>query len=258
MIILCTGMPRSGSTWSYNVCKTILQAAFPGSSLWTGYCEEVGRVVEDHRQDTDHLLIKCHNLADAGSRHYIERNQPKLVYTYRDPRSAVASGMVVFGHSFEHMVALVLGSLQFMDYQMNVANPLLISYGELSTASMATIRRILRYLGIEIADDAIREIGRRCGRREMTRIAAQIDSLDPHEVQRDGQYVMHRPTLIHRNHLREEGAAWHGVLSDAQARHVIEVTRRWEHRWLSERGALAHLVRRVRSSLPSRSAALRA
>lgn len=41
MFVLCTGMIRSGSTWSYNICMALCRAAFPNDPVSGGYYEDL-------------------------------------------------------------------------------------------------------------------------------------------------------------------------------------------------------------------------
>ena len=62
--IFCSGMPRSGSTWSYNVCRYLLKALRPEQSLVAGFFGEgpaAEDYVDEHQSLDDILLIKFHH-----------------------------------------------------------------------------------------------------------------------------------------------------------------------------------------------------
>ena len=234
MIVLCTGMARSGSTWSFNACKGVIESAFPNMTALGLYGESVRTIIETDGGKSDHIVLKCHHVADDGSRTLIERQQCKLIYTYREPCAAAASGIAVFGHSFEFMVATIRQSLEFLDYQRRVGDPLVVSYVELDRSPRRAIRRIADHLDASLNEDAIGEIDRNCSREELGKIATMLESFDPSEVNRDEPSPYHRRTLIHRNHLRQRDAGWRGVLTDQQAEQIREVMRPWSELWAAE------------------------
>jgi hypothetical protein len=41
-VVLCAGMPRSGSTWSYNVCRLLLEHCYGPDRVTSGYFEGRG------------------------------------------------------------------------------------------------------------------------------------------------------------------------------------------------------------------------
>ncbi len=119
MIVLVCGMPRSASTWSYNVCRALAEAAgkrlhaasglyeadqFPDPAGFAPAADEV-------------LLLKCHHppapvlhaaVAGGGA---IDR----IVFTVRDPRAAAASLTQTFGTSFKNAAREIQRSLLIWD-----------------------------------------------------------------------------------------------------------------------------------------------
>src|SRR5437016_1368644 len=58
MIVLCTGMIRSGSTWSFNVVKRLLGRI--STSVYGEYSDAVGQSLLSHGDGYEHRVIKCH------------------------------------------------------------------------------------------------------------------------------------------------------------------------------------------------------
>jgi hypothetical protein len=62
VIILIAGMPRSGSTFSFNVVREVLSAR---GSIYQEACEDVVGVV-GRSGGADHVLVKTHNLDEPS------------------------------------------------------------------------------------------------------------------------------------------------------------------------------------------------
>jgi hypothetical protein len=223
-LILCTGMPRSGSTWSYNACMSLLESAHPDASIAGLYSEDIRAVLAE--RSADYLVIKCHAVDEAG-RGAIGRGECRTVYTYRDPREAVASFMVFADHSFDEALASIKASLEFMTFQRRYGDALLISYTELTESPRQAIRRIADHLGPAVDDAAVTEADRRSSREEAAAVADKVETFTPAEVYRDDKYLYHRRSLVHRNHLAGGGARWQSALTAAQIIQIRHETRFW-------------------------------
>src|SRR5579871_5554944 len=97
MLVLCTGMNRSGSTWSYNVVRQLLTRQ--GGTVGGGYVNEVGEALLRGGQRFDHLVFKTHGPDDYG-RVLIKQRLCRTIYTYREPLDAVLSAMEAFNNGF--------------------------------------------------------------------------------------------------------------------------------------------------------------
>jgi Sulfotransferase domain len=224
-LILCTGMPRSGSTWSFNACMSLLESTHPDASIVGFYSADIRAVLAE--RSADYLVIKCHNVDEAGHG-AIRRGECRTIYTYRDPCEAVASLMVVFAHvSFDEALASIKASLEFMTFQRLYGDALFLSYTELNETPQQAIRKIADHLGLAGDEAAITEADHRSSRQEATAVAEKVETLAPAEVCRDDKYLYHRRSLIHRNHLTGGGARWRCTLSPSQIAQVHHETRLW-------------------------------
>jgi hypothetical protein len=234
MMVFCTGIPRSGSTWSYNVCLRLITAAFPHSRIKGAYSEQIGVFLDAERANADHFVIKCHSVDDAG-RKSIESHRAKLVCTYRDPKEAIASGIEVFGHSFDVMLDSVWRGYEFMDYQRRYGDVVFVKYDDMISDTRACIRKIARHLCIEIDDIITEEIDHKCSRAAMEAIAKAVERFELNDIYMDETYAFHLGTLIHRKHLRPVGSGYEGVLSDDQVMLIEEKflasDQSWQSRW---------------------------
>ena len=86
MIVLIAGMPRSGSTFSFNVAREIFSAR---GSVYQEPCEDVVGAVS-RSGGTDHVLVKGHNL-DATSLALARAGGMRIIMTVRRVEDAMAS-----------------------------------------------------------------------------------------------------------------------------------------------------------------------
>jgi len=223
-LILCTGMPRSGSTWSFNACMSLLESAHPDASIRGLYSEDIRAVLAE--RSADYLVIKCHAVDESG-RGAIGRRECRTVYTHRDPHEAVASFMVFADVSFDEALASVKASLEFMTFQRRYGDALFLSYTELTETPQQAIRKIADHLGLAGDHAAVTAADRRSSRQEAAAVADKVETLAPDEVYRDEKYVYHRRSLVHRNHLTGGGARWQCALTASQITQVQHETRFW-------------------------------
>jgi hypothetical protein len=108
MIIVIAGMQRSGSTFSFNVAREVLEARGSVTVVSTNSLEEA----IDAGRNTDHLIIKTH-APDEQINDLIVRKECKCICTYRKPEDAVVSWMNVFSFSLEESVAIITEWLEW-------------------------------------------------------------------------------------------------------------------------------------------------
>ena len=216
MIVLCTGMIRSGSTWSFNVCKNIMQR---NGSLFSEYNESVESIFKERGNNFDNILIKCHG-ADEFGRLLIKHSCVKLVYTYRQPMEAIISGMQVFDKSFEEQLGSIKKSLEFMLYQKKYGAHI-IHYDEIANNSLDTIRKISDYLGYVLELDEVLLINSKLSKENLKKFTDQISKNDKNVI--DAGYTFYdKDTLLHRKHIRgEKSKNWKDILTQKQIEFAI-------------------------------------
>jgi hypothetical protein len=136
MIILIAGMPRSGSTFSFNVAREILSAR---GSIYQESCEDVvGAVGRSGR--ADHVLVKAHDL-DEPSLALARAGAMCIIMTVRRVEDAMASWFDAFGSVPEPM------ALDFMHHWIRLfqhlrTKALIIPYKQIDRRPWLAVRRI--------------------------------------------------------------------------------------------------------------------
>ncbi len=217
MIVFCTGMPRSASTWSFNVCVQLISEAFPGRQTSADYHEEFATFVGRLSLGYDHLVLKSHALDDLG-RKLVALGAAKAVYTYRDPLDAIASYMAMFGRPFEEALAAIQKSLALFQFLRDCGNCRMVSYGSIVERPFDAVQRVKSYLGLDLPVDVVQRVSSGTSMSAMKRIADEVGRDSSSVVQVD-QLVYDRRTLLHKQHIRHGGTGYgRSVLSAEQLR----------------------------------------
>jgi hypothetical protein len=152
MIVIIAGMPRSGSTFSFNVVRELLLAR--GTAAWLSDNtlpppEEMSR--------TDHFILKSHN-PDPHVLGLIETGEAKAICTFRKPEDAVASWATAFGFSVAESVGMVRSWLEWHAPRRRCTHN--IDYEQIEGDPMLAIESIAGYLlGKVDAEEAHRLLG---------------------------------------------------------------------------------------------------
>src|SRR5262245_31355002 len=132
MLVLCNGMQRSASTWSYNVVMRLMQLCFPGEQVYAGYGERIVHFLKSAPPSASHLIFKTHCLTTV-SKTLARTGSAKVVYTWRDPADAIVSCMRFAGIDFELALQLIRGSLERHAFHMQTGNAVIVRYEKMLT-----------------------------------------------------------------------------------------------------------------------------
>ena len=96
MIVCLAGMPRSGSTFSFNVVREVLRTR---GTIYQEPCDDVLGAV--HRSEgVQHILVKTHGLDDP-SMELAKAGAFQVIITVRRVEDAIASWTSIFGEVTE-------------------------------------------------------------------------------------------------------------------------------------------------------------
>jgi hypothetical protein len=216
MLILCNGMPRSASTWSFNVVTGLLRRSNPAQTLCGGYDEDVVRFLSGIDWNTTHAVLKCHSLDQFGQR-LAHLGAAKVVYTWRDVADATVSYMRMFGNDFEHALDVMDTSLQLYRFHFESGNAVILGYDDIMSYPGDAIELIARYLGIEARPDLIAEVNEETS---LKRVRQKVEQLNSDEAQH--RLIRHEntrydpETLLNVNHIRDGGSGYGRALLSAE------------------------------------------
>ncbi len=234
MLVVCNGMPRSASTWSYNVALALLRRT--ATEVYGGYDENLHRFLSGLPASCVHAVLKCHSLDGAGLG-LAQLQAAKVIYTWRDLADATASFMTMFDVDFEHTIALMSSSLDlYARHRRNGA--LILSYEAMTQQPTAAVAAVASYLNVAVRQEQIAEIAEANSLGRMREKAKEIGESDYGEhlvrhdrssysdAARDRSYVYDAETLLHPDHIRD-GSTGYGAsrLTRAQLRRLEELLR---------------------------------
>jgi hypothetical protein len=226
MLVLPTGMIRSGSTWSFNVCINLLREAGIGDIRADFVKSSLGEWRQVVSQDRTHAVLKCHTL-DAESLDWLKNNRHtiKFVYTFRDPREVAASALATFNMSLDDGLSAAEISLQFLSAQRAIGAVCVVPYSLIDQGrSGVAITALADYLELDLPASAISAVDDRCGRDSHRALLERFATLPPSEIHRDERFTYHRPTQLHHNHFRASDAPrWENLLNEHQVQRAAQI-----------------------------------
>lgn len=248
MIILCDGMVRSGSTWSFNVAVWLLETYCSDRKTLGLYSETSAVLIDAIREQSSHQVIKTHNL-DPSSRELCRSGAVKAIYTWRHPYDAIVSAMGIFGNSVDHWIEVLRHALQVWAFHRETESACILSYESIVQEPAAGILSIAAYLGLNADPELARQVAEEASVERVKRFSQRIDKLEKSRLIRTEGAVYDRETLLHQNHIRD-GRVGHGAgLLDAEQLRAIDAMLREEgFEFLCGSGGLAGLGRIVGES----------
>jgi Sulfotransferase family len=228
MFVVCNGMPRSASTWSFNVAVAILRAVDPGALLHTGYNEDPAAFLAQAPPGVRQIVLKCHSLppllgalADAGA--------AKLIYTFRDIADAAVSFMTMFGADFEHALAVMDGALDQLHAHGRGGRALIIDYADIVADPGMLVARIGKHLDVALTGAEIAAIA-----EEMSLARMRAKTPPPENAGHGDRLIRHEnnlydpETLLNVGHIRD-GRIGSGRerLDAAQLDRIVALLRRY-------------------------------
>jgi hypothetical protein len=193
MIVFLAGMPRSGSTFSFNVVRELL------ARRGTIYQEPISSAVSavERSGSASHVLFKAHNTDDVTLR-LIELGAVKVVCTVRRPEDAIASWMEAFGFQLDESI----GAMQ--EWRRMFArlrdHALVVRYEQIDRQPWRAALRIARHV---CPDASVMEVLRVARMYSKEKVKSATD-----ELAKDGDNIVElsfsyydRVTFLHRRHV---------------------------------------------------------
>jgi hypothetical protein len=222
MLVICNGMPRSASTWSFNVVIALLRSSGPSDEVYSGYDEDIARFLESIPTTAAHAVLKCHQLDPSGRAS--ARSDAKTIYTWRDPADAVVSCMRMFGYAFDDSLAAIDSSLELYHLHRQAGATLILEYGQIVSSSIDAVQRIATFLGLEAHPDTVRAVTEQTS---LDSVRRQLLSPTADALVRHSGLEYDPETLLHRKHVRD-GSVGYGrrALTSEQSERVDALLRK--------------------------------
>lgn len=194
MIVLLAGMPRSGSTFSFNVARELLLKR--GSLYQEPHHDVLNVVCRSGR--TDHVLIKCHNL-DEPSLALARAGAMRIIITVRRVEDAVASWFEAFPAVPEAVAIQIMFDWLTMYRQLR-SKALVVPYEQIDRRPLQAVWRIARAICPSARLTEILRISRRLNKAAVMARADALAVNDPNVF--DGGFSYYdSATFFHRRHV---------------------------------------------------------
>lgn len=207
MLLFCDGMPRSATTWIYNVMFAVLKAAFPAADIRRTHNEDSQAARETLGNGADWDIVKCHWL-DENARAIFRSGSARAIYTHRDIYDAIASYLVMFRFSFDRGLSAISESLDVYDFHCETGNFLCIDYESVVGRPISVIRGITSFLGLDVSDGAIEVIGEAHSLAAIKELSAKPTLLGEDRIERNSASRWDRETQWHVRHVRNGGIGY--------------------------------------------------
>jgi hypothetical protein len=223
MLVLCNGMPRSASTWSFNVAIELLRRAAVGP-VHGGYDENAARFLKSAPQTASHLVLKSH-LIDPVALTLAQVGAACVIYTWRDVADAVVSFMRMFEVDFDRAYAVMAESLDLYRRHRRSGSALILSYREITANHLDSVRRVADFLRLEANAAVIAEVDQLTALENVRRKVQEVGALENgHRLLRRDKTPYDPETLLNVNHIRDGGSGYgRKALTASQLRQIDDL-----------------------------------
>jgi hypothetical protein len=223
MLVICNGMPRSASTWSFNVVTALLRCSKPLCEVHCGYDENIEQFLKSIPSTATHAVVKCHEL-DAYGCALTRSGVVKVIYTWRDPADAVVSCMRMFDYSFARSLATVDSSLELYRLHRQLSSTLIINYKQIVFAAVESVQRIATFLELDYDAHTIKAVAEQTS---LERLREKAESLTDASLVHPSGSDYDPETLLHPGHIRDGGIGYgRRSLSAEQAEKIDALLRK--------------------------------
>ncbi len=217
MLLFIGGMPRSGSTYTFNIARQLLLGR---GGVYQEASPDVNSCLS-RRGSAEHVIVKGHSLSGAGIE-LITKGEMKAICTVRPLEDAVASWMQTFNGEF-HSTTEVFREWYGL-FRLIHPHSLVLDYEAVSRQPMLTAMEISKFLLGHRHPIESFQISRRFSKK---RVLEHVRALrrDSEEVMDIEFSYFHRDTFYHRNHIRTHVTK----LTDDQRQSLHDELLQWDN-----------------------------
>jgi len=222
-LVLCTGMLRSGSTWSFNVCRLMAKviAGREGRPMAATYltrepCEKF--LATQLGRCPGPTVLKVHEPGPLAL-NALRTGAARGVSTYRDPRDCVASMMTFTGRSFDQAARSISAALDLLEASAAAGNTLFIRYEDMLRDRAAHVAQIAAFLGLSLDAKILSRIDQLTSLPATQRICEDLKQRPADKLLRStDDHRVDPETWLHDNHIQSgRPGRWRDELTPAQA-----------------------------------------
>lgn len=208
MIVVITGMPRSGSTFTYNVARLALETC---GTVYVEPTPDIAGAI-GRAGDAQNILVKAHSL-DALGTALVKHGAVRSICTVRNLVDSAASLIDVFGSPSDSAIASLKNWLAMYGEIKDAS--LVIPYGQVENEPAKIAQAIVDYILPNNAIDAA-AIAEAFSKTEALRMSRELDP-NGATTRHYGPSYFDTVTFMHRRHvetIRERNASERISLED--------------------------------------------
>jgi hypothetical protein len=193
MIVFIAGMPRSGSTFSFNIVRRLLETR--GSVHQEPTFDLLGAL--ERAGEAKHLLLKAHQ-ADDVTLPLIKIGAVKAVCTVRKPEDAIASWMTTFGFT----LAESLDATETWLRMFSAIRPhaLIVPFEEIDRKPKSAAWKIARYVCDDADELIVEEIASDYTKVKVKDLSVEVETRKG-DIEDIGFSFYDKRTFFHRSHV---------------------------------------------------------
>lgn len=235
-VIICCGVNRSGSTWTYQVVKAILKTkniSFTDLSFLDATdSSDISKAISS---DNDLVVVKMHEYSD-NLKSIKNKNNFKLIYSHRDIRDIVLSLHRKTNKTFDEITKMpyLNNSVKSYEYWRELDDFLPVSYHDIESNSKKAIDEISNHLLINLNDsqrlDISEEFSKEMQKKRIRKSKSSINGMFKLVLQKLNLDLNARDndSLLHFNHIQSgQIDEWKTMMSYSQAQEIYEKFKDW-------------------------------
>lgn len=193
MIVFIAGMPRSGSTFTFNIARELLERR------GTVYHEPHFSILSvlERSRDANHIIVKAHS-ADGTTLRLLSVGAAEIICTFRKAEDAIASRMETFGLTLDRSMADMSEWVSM--FRKLPASTLFIDFDEIEKHPIRTTIKIARRICRGAALTEAITIARKYSKTNVKRFADQLKK-EPGKTTEIGESFYDIKTYFHRRHV---------------------------------------------------------
>jgi hypothetical protein len=207
--VFCAGMPRSGSTWQYQIVSHLLEESRGG--LRGGFLEQpedFERIAEQTADRPLWLALKTHH-GHPPYAQALREGRALAVYSYRDLRDVMYSLMHKMHLSFDEVLQKDLLEQCFIDHVFwtELPNVLCQRYEDIMADPVGGVKEIAAFLAVPLSDaEAVRladQYSLEANRLRARQLMEQFHNKGIDLKQPENAVLHDEHTQLHWNHIRD-------------------------------------------------------
>jgi hypothetical protein len=236
-LIFCSGMPRSGSTWSYNVSKMLLAKDGTGAGIDADFATSPAQVAEKLKSwnGVNPLVLKFQKAPEQVFT-MLANDEAFNVFTYRHPLQAIASWREIFRLETSQAIEVMCEALSDMDRYRSLPNSLFIPMHEIVESTPQAVEKLAFHLRIDVDPNTLLDLSQKTSLESMREISMALATRSPTTLVDVGHSRYDPETHLHVRHVTQALMRdYRSVLSQAEQEMCSSALAKWHSTFASWR-----------------------